>query len=273
MTIRTIFYLSDGTGITAETLGQSLITQFDNINFTSITIPYIDTLDKAQAAVLEINQREKKDGIKPIIFATLLDTTVKGIIATSEGILFEYFSYFLEPLSKELSDHSSQIVGRSHGIPDEQSYHTRIDAINFTLACDDGAHLDYYDEAELIVLGVSRSGKTPTCLYMALQFGIKVANYPMVEEDLQNLEGKTWFKQYHQKIYGLIIQPADLHKIRDTRWPNSEYASLKQCQWESDRLQEIYQRFNIPFLDTTKMSIEEISTKIMAKLGIKRKHV
>jgi regulator of PEP synthase PpsR (kinase-PPPase family) len=148
---------------------------------------------------------------------------------------------------------------------------SRIDAVNFALDNDDGSKIKHYDKADIILVGVSRSGKTPTCLYLALQFGIKAANYPLTEEDLQNFSLPDVLKPHKHKIFGLTIDPERLAAIRNERKANSRYASLAQCYYETEEVEHLYQQEQISFLSTTDLSVEEISTKIMQKAKIKRK--
>src|SRR3989344_7272780 len=185
---RTAFFISDGTGITAETLGQSLLAQFENITFTKLTRPYIDTAEKARAMVQQINNAAEKDGGRPIIFDTLVNQEIRDILAESNGFMIDIFSSFLAPLEHELMSRSSYSVGKSHSISHNTNYMERIEAVNFALDNDDGARTHYYDKADLILVGVSRCGKTPTCLYMAMQYGIRAANYPLTEDDMESLQ-------------------------------------------------------------------------------------
>lgn len=266
-----IFYISDGTGITAETLGHSLISQFDGLQITSTTIPYLNTTDKAHDAVKKINAAALKSETPPLLMATIIDDEIREIIAQSNGNLFEFFNVFLQPLSKILKMPYSHIAGRSHGIPDQQNYKSRIDAVNLALSCDDGLGVKYYNDADLILLGPSRSGKTPTCLYLALQFGVGAANYPLVTEDLNKVDTPEFFEKYHDKIFGLIPDPNRLHSIRQERILDSKYSSKTQCIWEINKIEKIYKRNNIPYLNATNLSIEEIATKVLEMLKIIRK--
>jgi regulator of PEP synthase PpsR (kinase-PPPase family) len=185
---RTAFFISDGTGITAETLGQSLLAQFETINFTKLTRPYIDSVEKARAMVQQINKAAEQDGARPIIFDTIVNQDIRDVLAESDGFMIDIFSTFLAPLEQELTSHSSYSVGKSHSIGHNSNYMERIDAVNFALDNDDGARTHYYDRADLILVGVSRCGKTPTCLYMAMQYGIRAANYPLTEDDMERLQ-------------------------------------------------------------------------------------
>lgn len=267
---RTVFFISDGTGITAETLGHSLLTQFADIPFEKITVPYIDTPTKAEETVLQINHTAEH-GLKPLIFATLVNPEIRTILAKSKGLLFDFFKTFLDPLEAELQTRSSHSIGRMHGMVDYNAYMTRINAVNYALSHDDGLSTQNYSKADLILMGVSRCGKTPTCLYLALQFGLYAANYPFTEEDMGNPGLPQALTAYRAKIFGLTIEPERLHKIREERRPNSRYSSTVQCHDEIKKMEALLIKEKIPYLNTTTRSIEEIATSILAKLNIKRR--
>lgn len=267
---RTAFFISDGTGLTAEGLGNALLAQFEKIDFERITVPYIDDADKARELVTRINKAADTDGEKPLVFDTIVDSQIRGIISEAEGFMVDIFGTFLQPLEQELQSSSSYSVGKSHSINNEGSYERRIHAVNFALDNDDGARTRQYDEADLILVGASRSGKTPTCLYLALQYGIKAANYPITEEDLADQQLPAALRQHKEKIFGLTIEPERLATIRNERRPNSRYSSLKQCMHEIEEIELMYRRERIPFLNTTAYSVEEISTRIMVATGLRR---
>ncbi|WP_120997756.1 kinase/pyrophosphorylase [Stutzerimonas urumqiensis] len=268
---RTAFFISDGTGITAETLGQSLLAQFENISFKKVTRPYIDTADKARAMVQQINEAAVRDGARPIIFDTLVNQEIRDILAESNGFMIDIFSSFLAPLEHELMSHSSYSVGKSHSIGHNSNYMERIEAVNFALDNDDGARTHYYDKADLILIGVSRCGKTPTCLYMAMQFGIRAANYPLTEEDMERLQLPAALKNHREKLFGLTIDPDRLTAIRHERKPNSRYASFAQCEFEVREVESLFRRENINFINSTHFSVEEISAKILVEKGVERR--
>jgi regulator of PEP synthase PpsR (kinase-PPPase family) len=268
---RRAFFISDGTGITAETLGHSLLAQFESIEFEQVTLPYVDTTEKAAEVVSRLNKIEAKTGHKPIVFDTIVNQEVRDIISRANAFKVDIFATFLSPLETELDMASSYTVGKSHAGGNDAGYMSRIDAVNFALDNDDGSKIKHYDKADIILVGVSRSGKTPTCLYLALQFGIKAANYPLTEEDLQNFSLPDVLKPHKQKIFGLTIDPERLAAIRNERKANSRYASLAQCHYETEEVEHLYQQEQISFLSTTDLSVEEISTKIMQKAKIKRK--
>ncbi len=268
---RVAFFISDGTGITAEALGHSLLAQFESINFEQITLPYIDSIEKAHQVVERINKIEQDTGSKPIVFDTIVDQSIRDIIGRAQSFKVDIFATFLSPLEQELEVHSSYTVGKSHAGGSNKSYMARIDAVNYALDNDDGARTRYYDGADVILVGVSRSGKTPTCLYMAMQFGIKAANYPLTEEDLGTMSLPESLQPHKHKIFGLTIDPERLAAIRHERRANSRYSSLNQCYYEVEEVEMLYRQEQIPFLSTTDLSVEEISTRIMMDTGLERR--
>lgn len=268
---RTAFFISDGTGITSETLGRSLLAQFPSIEFEQITIPYVDNVDSAHATVAKINKRADADGVEPVIFDTIVDQNVRDVLSTSKGILVDVFGSFLKPLEARLGINSSYSVGKSHSIVDDQSYKFRIDAVHYALDNDDGARTRHYDQADVILIGVSRCGKTPTCLYLALQFGIRAANYPLTEDDLDDIRLPKALEVHRKKLFGLSIEPERLAAIREERKSNSRYASINQCTQEVRGAESLYHRFGIPYINSTHASIEEISTKVISAAGLNRR--
>lgn len=268
---RHVFMLSDGTGITAETLGHSLISQFETIEFEKLTIPYIDSLQKAQEVVLRINDAYQQSGIKPLVFMTLVNPEIRNYFKEAKACLFDLFSTFIGPLETELQEKSSYTVGRTHGVANDSAYTHRIEAVDFAIAHDDGIKTRGYDKADIILIGVSRCGKTPSCLYMALQYGILAANYPFTEEDLLGFHLPAALRPYKNKLFGLTIDTQRLQQIRSERRPNSQYASAEQCRLEVSEVEAMYEKEKIPYINSTKYSIEEIATKVLAASGLKRK--
>ncbi|MDH4573355.1 posphoenolpyruvate synthetase regulatory kinase/phosphorylase PpsR [Salinicola acroporae] len=271
---RTAFFISDGTGITAETLGRSLLSQFENTDFIQVTKPYIDTLDKARSLVGIIEATAERDGIRPIVIDTIVDQSIRSIVAEAPAFKVDIFSTFLAPLEEELETHSTYTVGRTHAIGRDDVYMHRIEAVNFALDNDDGARTHQYQEADIILIGVSRCGKTPTSLYLALQFGIRAANYPLTEDDLDEngiLNLPPSLANHRHKLFGLTIDARRLSAIRTERRPDSRYCSMDQCMQEIGQAEALYRRHNIPFIDTTRFSIEEISTRMMNETGLQRR--
>lgn len=271
---RTAFFISDGTGITAEALGNALLAQFETITFNKVVLPYIDTEEKAQTTIARINEAAINDGERPIIFDTVVNKTIRELIRTSNGFPIDIFEAFLSPLEQELGHSSSYSVGKSHSIAQDNKYMGRIDAVHFALDNDDGARTRNYDKADIILLGVSRCGKTPTCIYMALQFGICSANYPITEEDMRDglVTLPKFLKDNKHKLFGLTIDSENLANIRNERRANSRYASLAQCEMELELTEELFVREGIPYINSTHFSIEEISTKILDITGMERKN-
>ena len=268
---RTAFFISDGTGITAETLGQSLLAQFENIQFSKLLRPYVDTVEKARDMVQQINAAAEKDAARPIIFDTVVNDEIRRELAKSQGYMIDIFSTFLAPLEQELGDGSSYSVGKTHSIQHNTHYKDRIDAVHYAMDNDDGARTHNYAQADIILVGVSRCGKTPSCLYMALQYGIRAANYPLTEDDMERLQLPKALKEHKHKLFGLTIDPDRLQGIRNERRPNSRYSSFAQCEFEVREVENLFRKENIPYINSTHFSVEEISAKILMQMGIERR--
>jgi regulator of PEP synthase PpsR (kinase-PPPase family) len=263
--------VSDHSGVTAETMGHSLLSQFDAISFRAVTLPFISTLERAEEALQTINATAAAEGAAPIIFSTLVRDAERQVVKRANGLFLDFFDAFLAPLEAELGQLSSHALGRAHGMIDMAGYMTRIDATNFALANDDGGHSHEYDRADVILIGVSRSGKTPTCLYLALQYGIYAANYPLTEEDLETPQLPGSLREYKSKLFGLTIEAARLQQIREARRPDSRYASSQQVEYELRAAEQLYVRFGVPHIDTTHCSVEEISSRILQLTNIPRR--
>lgn len=268
---RAVFFVSDGTGITAEALGNSLLTQFDNISFSKTTMPFIDTVEKAENLVKTINEVDYQEQLRPIIFSTIIDDEIRAIIESSKGFILDIFSTYIGPLEMALGEKSSHTVGLSHSIKNQDEYTKKMNALNFTLSHDDGVNTQNYSKAELILVGISRTGKTPTSIYLAMQYGIYVANYPLVEEELQEGKLPEILENNKNKIVALSIEPNKLSKIREARLPNSKYAQLDNCTKEVNIAISIYKENNLKLIDSTGSSVEEIAAKILLISGLKRK--
>jgi regulator of PEP synthase PpsR (kinase-PPPase family) len=267
---RTVFFVSDQTGVTAETMGHSLLTQFEGLEFRPVTLPFVSSVDKAEEVVRRINRTAAEEGVRPIIFSTLVQDELRNIVMGSEALFLDFFAAFVGPLERELDRRSTHRAGRAHGMADLAAYTMRINATNYTLTNDDGSGGDY-QTADLILIGVSRSGKTPTCLYMALQYGIFAANYPLTEDDLENGSLPARLVPHRSKLYGLTIKPERLQQIRNERRPESRYASRQQVQYELRAAESLFRRYEVPFLDTTECSIEEIASRILNNTGTERR--
>lgn len=265
---RTVFFISDSTGITAKTLGQSLLSQFEAIEFRKVMLPHIDSEERARAVVEQIRATYMAEGNRPIIFDTVINTRIRDIISASPGFMIDIFATFLSPLERELNSQSSYSVGKSHASTDDSRYRDRINAVHYAMDNDDGSNLGHYDQADIILVGVSRSGKTPTCLYLALNFGVYAANYPFTEEDFEQRRLPEVLGRHRDKLFGLTIDPDRLSAIRNERKPGSRYASPRQCAFEVAEVESLLQRYKIPRVDATHYSIEEIASRIMADTGL-----
>ncbi len=264
---RTVFFISDGTGLTAEAFGHSLLSQFEEVEFQQIRIPFLDSIGKAHEAVARINGQG--DGMRSIVFTTLVDQELADIVHQADAFCLSYFDSFLAPLEAELGVKSSHTVGRSHGSADSSDYKKRIEAINYTLAHDDGITDRDLEEADVILVAVSRCGKTPTSLYLAMQFGLKAANFPLIPEDFDRGRLPGTLERQRGKLFGLTIQPERLHSIREERRAGSNYASLANCRYEVAEAEKMMRREGIRWLDSSTKSIEEISTTILQELDLR----
>ena len=267
---RTVFFVSDGTGITAETFGNAILAQFD-LKTRHIRLPFIDTIDKAHQAVRQINHTGETEGCKPIVFSTLVNMDVLKVLQEHcQGMLLDMFGTFVNPLEEELGAKSHHRVGRFSDVSKSKEYHDRIEAINFSLAHDDGQSHRDLEASDVILVGVSRSGKTPTSLYLAMQHGLKAANYPLIPEDFERKQLPPALMPYRKKIFGLTIMPERLAEIRMKRRPNSRYASLENCRMEVAEAEAMMRRSGIRWLSTTTKSIEEIATTILQEIRPER---
>lgn len=266
-----MFFVSDQTGVTAETMGHSLLTQFDGLDFKPVTLPFISTPDKACETVARIDAAAAADGARPLVFSTLVNDEIRDVVKCADCLYLDFFDAFLAPMEQELQQASSHAAGRAHGMTDLDAYTARINATNFALANDDGTQTRDYGRADVILVGVSRSGKTPTCLYMALQYGIYAANYPITEDDLERARLPVPVEPHRHKLFGLTIRPERLHQIRQERRPDSKYASMPQCTFEVREAERLLGRHGIPYLDTADCSIEEIASRILERMQIERR--
>jgi len=263
MADRTVYFVSDGTGITAETFGNSILAQFA-IKPRHVRRPFIDTVAKAYDVVREINGQGEREGKRVIVFATLVDREVLHIVRQHcKGLVMDMFNTFIEPLEEEFEIKSNHRVGRFPDVARSQEYHDRIEAINFSLAHDDGQSAKNLDVADVILVGVSRSGKTPTSLYLAMQHGIKAANYPLIPDDFERNKLPASLEPHRRKCFGLTIDPERLSQIRNERRPGSKYADLMNCRYEINEAEAMMKRHGIAWLSSTHKSIEEIATTIL----------
>lgn len=262
------FYISDGTAITAEVVGHATLSQFE-FEIQHQAMPFIETKEEALVVRNKINSCFKTTGKQPFVFFTFVDQEIKQIIMGSQGKCFDVLSPFTSEISNLTEQQAAPKLHRTHSIH-ETTYDYRIDAMNYALANDDGQTTQHYEDADVILVGVSRSGKTPTSLYLALQYGIKAANYPFIDEDMEDLKLSADLKKHKKKIFGLTIEPSRLAAIRNERLPNSKYSSIRQCRMELREVERLYKKEKLPFINSTQFSVEEISAKIMSEMNLER---
>jgi len=265
---RTVFIISDGTGITAETFSHSVLSQFESVSFKQVRVPFIDSVEKADAVVQRINRCAADQGYQPIVFTTLVSQEVLSRVKLANALFLDLFGAFVEPLEQNLGMKSSHSIGKSHNAVSSTQYRNRIEAINFSLSHDDGQFVSGLAQADVILVGVSRCGKTPTSLYLAMQYGVKAANFPLIPEDFERGALPSTISPFKQKLFGLTIQPDRLTEVRHERRPDSKYASLEQCRYEVAEAERLMRRDGIPMLSTTTKSIEEISTTVLQEVGL-----
>jgi regulator of PEP synthase PpsR (kinase-PPPase family) len=267
---RTVFFVSDGTGITAQMLGHSLLTQFEGVEFVQVTLPFVDTPARAEECLERIEAEASGENGQPIVFSTLVNQDAREIVRRARALFIDFFETFIDPLEAGLGVKSSHTIGRSHSAMDKKEYQQRIEAINFAMAHDDGASHRELAQADVILIGVSRSGKTPTSLYLAMQFGVKAANYPLIPEDFDRRKLPEALRSEKHRLYGLTIAPERLHEIRRERRPDSKYADPENCRFEVEEAEQLMRREGVRCINSTSKSIEEIATTILRELRIHR---
>lgn len=268
---RTVFFVSDRTGITVEMLGNSLLTQFDDIEFQRVTLPFIDNIEKARDVLGQVERAGVDSGKRPLVFTSLMTEDLRQEISRANAMVLDVVERFIVPLEEELGIKSAHAIGRRHSAGNFKDYNHRIEAVNYTLAHDDGMTNRNLEQADIILVGVSRSGKTPTCLYMALQFGVKAANYPLIPEDLERMKLPPALLPLRHKVWGLSILPERLQTIRQERKPDSKYASIENCKWEVQAAESLMKSAGISFLNSTTKSIEELAATILHEARLVRR--
>ncbi|WP_131669275.1 posphoenolpyruvate synthetase regulatory kinase/phosphorylase PpsR [Psychrobacter pygoscelis] len=269
--LRSAFFISDGTAITAETLGRSILSQFASVPFETRVLPYVDSIERAEEAVEQINMAYQQDGMLPLVFDTIVNPEIREKINSAQACNLDMYEGLIGRIADEIGVEPDGHSGHAHDRVDSETYKSRIDAVHFALDNDDGARTRHYDMADIILIGVSRSGKTPTSLYLAMQFGIRAANYPLTEDDLYDNQLPKSLRDHKDKLFGLMIDTDRLVRIRNERRANSRYSSYQQVQQEQRAIQGIYITHGIPSIDVSEMSVEEIATRILQMTGLKRR--
>ena len=263
---RTVFFISDGTGITAQSLGQ-LLAHFPETSFRQVRLPFTNSVEKVMEAVKEIDKANREEGTRPIVVMSLGNHELRNLMKQTTAFSIDLFASFIDPLGIELQQEPLTRAGIAHSMQ-VSSYHERMEAINFTMTHDDGMTEAGLEEAQVILIGVSRCGKTPTSLYLAMQFGIKAANYPLIPEDFQRMSLPAVLEVYPEKLFGLTINPERLHTVRSERRPDSFYASLSNCREEVRLAEALMDRAGLSWIDSTTRSIEELATTILQQIRL-----
>ena len=236
-----------------------------------MTIPFVDSPERVAEAVRQVNETAGRESQRPLVISSVVDEAMSETIRRdAQALTLDLFQVFIQPLEAELGAKSSHTAGRSHGIANSHQYFARMEAINFTQTHDDGASTRDLEKAEVILVGVSRCGKTPTSLYLALQFGIRAANFPLTPDDFTDRRLPGSVVAHKAKLFGLTIQPERLREIREERRPGSKYAALDNCRYEVREAEALMTKEGITMLDTTTKSIEEISTTILHRAKLHR---
>jgi regulator of PEP synthase PpsR (kinase-PPPase family) len=265
---RTVYFVSDGTGITAETFGHSVLSQFEGLRLRQVRLPFIDSVEKADEAVTRINHQGRVDGRRPIVFSTLVNTRINDIVRTANALFLDLIATFVDPLETEFGVKSTHTIGRFHAVAESDKYKQRIEAIHFSMAHDDGQLHKDLEQSDVILVGVSRCGKTPTSLYLAVQHAVKAANYPLIPDDFERGRLPDVLYRYKSKLFGLTISPERLAEVRNERRPGSKYASLETCRMEVNEAEAMMRREGVPTLSSTTKSIEEIAATILTLLDL-----
>ena len=255
---KAVYFVSDHTGVTAEVLGHSLLARFDEESIETSTRPFVDSLERADALVAELSSLPEP----PIVFSTITNAAIRQRLAESGVVHLDLFEPFIHQLEDALGRPAATRVGAAHGIGNLPRYQARIDAVEFSLATDDGSNVGRYRHAEVVMVGVSRVGKSPTCLYLAMQYGVRAANYPLADDDFERSGLPEPLNQHRSKLFGLTIDPARLRELRQRRRPGTSYATPERCEYEVTRAERLYRRHGVPFLDVTSVSVEELASLV-----------
>ena len=263
-----VFFLSDSTGITAETMGNALLIQFPDLRFERRLIPFISTIDEARR-VVKVLDTAAAGPVTPLAFSTAAVEEVRHELSHTKCPLIDFFDLHMERVESILGTKGIRVAARLHGMGDVKRYNTRMAAVEYAIEHDDGQSMRALDKADVILIAPSRCGKTPTTMYLALQHGIFVANYPLVDEDFETAELPRPVRGLRDRCFGMLTTPARLSQVRHERRPNSRYASLEQCTYELRQAEAMYRNHRLPVINSSTKSVEEMSTVILQTLNHK----
>jgi regulator of PEP synthase PpsR (kinase-PPPase family) len=263
-----VFFLSDSTGITAETMGNALLIQFPDLRFERRLIPFISTIDEARR-VVKVLDTAAAGPVTPLAFSTAAVEEVRHELSHTKCPLIDFFDLHMERVESILGTKGIRVAARLHGMGDVKRYNTRMAAVEYAIEHDDGQSMRALDKADVILIAPSRCGKTPTTMYLALQHGIFVANYPLVDEDFETAELPRPVRGLRDRCFGMLTTPARLSQVRHERRPNSRYASFQQCTYELRQAEAMYRNHRLPVINSSTKSVEEMSTVILQTLNHK----
>lgn len=257
-----VFFVAGGTGISAETLGNMMLQQFPSVRFVREKLPFIKTVQQANDALAQLDAA-KTSLVTPLVFSTVAVEEIREILSRTQCAFIDLFGSHLDIVERVLHVNAAHNASSPHGVSDQGLYDARMKAVEFAIEHDDGQSLRQLDKADLILTAPSRCGKTPTTMYLALQYGLRVANYPLVEEDFQTGGLPRPIAPYADKCYGILSTAIRLSQVRSERRPGSAYATLAQCTYELRRAEALFRAHRIPYINSAAMSVEEMAATIL----------
>jgi len=265
---RAVYFVSDSTGITAETVGSALLANFPGVEFERHTIPFVDTIEGARAVAADIDRAAER-GASPLLFTTVKQAPLRAVLAGTKAVTIDLLAGHLTELERALGTTASEQLGQYHAVGDMHRYLARMRAVEYAIEHDDGQSMRALDKADVIIIAPSRCGKTPTTMYLALQYGLLVANYPITDDDYPTEGLPRTVAPHAERCFGLTTTPLRLSQVRHERRPGSQYASLEQCTLELRRAEDLYRRNRVPFLNSATKSVEEMSAVIMQTMRLR----
>ncbi|MEZ0165165.1 pyruvate, water dikinase regulatory protein [Kineococcus sp. LSe6-4] len=265
---RAVFFVSDSTGITAETLGGALLSNFPAVRFARRTTPFVASRAAAEQVVRDVVGAAGR-GLAPILFTTIRDPVVREVLRSAPAVRIDLLSGYLTELEQALGTTASEQLSGFHRVGDTEAYFARMRAVEYAIEHDDGQSYRALGSADVVIVAPSRCGKTPTTMYLALQHGLQVANYPLTDEDFPADGLPTVLAPLADRCFGLTTTALRLSQVRHERRPDSRYASLAQCSLELRRAEQLYRRHRIPYVNSSTKSVEEMSAVILQNLHLR----
>ena len=258
-----IYLISDSTGETLERIFLAIKAQFKNFKYKTHFYSFTRTENQI-SKILESSEMSKNS----IVLYTIVDNKLAKFLSDKcnkkkipcFGILGDLILRF----SRLLDQEALHVPSRQHIMDDD--YYKKIEAIQFTMNHDDGNSVDDIDKSDIVLLGVSRTSKTPTAIYLANK-GMKISNIPLVNE---NSVPETLKKNPTKKcIVGLTAEPERLVDLRKNRMQsineneNKDYINLDIVQKEMEDARKLFQKYKWPSIDVTRKSVEETAASVL----------